>query len=279
MDKPLQTQDTTQAQKNRQPNLTSTDGDDLLTGSSRADSVNGGLGNDILRGRGGADSLLGDLGNDLLMGDQGNDTLDGGDGNDTLLGGAGNDSLLGGLGDDSLLGGQGQDQLFGGLGNDLLDGGQGKDSLYGGQGSDKLLGGNGNDWLVGSEIVPAQSTTGSTSPSTTAVAPEVDTLTGGQGKDTFVLGVAANGATPGGSFYTSAGDQDYALITDFKRPDVIQLAGAASSYSLGAASVGTTTGTGIYLNQGTTGTKELIAVLAGVNAATLTLDSKSFKFV
>ncbi|HEY9641753.1 MAG TPA: calcium-binding protein [Coleofasciculaceae cyanobacterium] len=247
-----------------QQNLLSTDGDDALLGGSKADKVDGGLGNDKIRGQKGNDHLLGNGGDDLLIGDVGNDSLDGG------------------LNDDHLFGGVGQDVLMGGEGNDMLDGGQGKDILYGGLGSDTLLGGNGNDLLVGSQVQAAPvAPVGTTPMPVTLPLPEVDRLTGGRGKDTFVLGVAANGTNPATAFYTASADADYALITDFSKPDRIQLAGAAADYTLGAASVGSTTGStagaGIYLNKA--GQSELVAVLAGVDFNTISLNSSSFVFV
>jgi Ca2+-binding RTX toxin-like protein len=65
--------------------------DKLLTGTSVANTLTGGVGNDVLNGLGG---------NDLLAGGSGNDILNGGDGNDILTGGLGNDNLTGGAGTD-----------------------------------------------------------------------------------------------------------------------------------------------------------------------------------
>ncbi|MBI4783484.1 MAG: hemolysin-type calcium-binding protein [Oscillatoriophycideae cyanobacterium NC_groundwater_1537_Pr4_S-0.65um_50_18] len=233
-----------------------TEGDDLLKGSNKVDKVKGGSGNDKIWGQKGNDNLLGDVGDDVLMGDVGNDSADGGVGNDKLFGG------------------QGKDVLMGGEGNDLLDGGQGKDLLYGGLGNDTLLGGNGNDLLVGAQaqVTPVDPLTPTTLP-----LPEVDQLTGGRGKDTFVLGVAATGTSPAASFYSSSADADYALITDFGQPDRIQLAGAVTDYTLGAVSVGVPAGAGIYLNK-VGQPAELVAVLAGADFNTVSLSSPSFVF-
>lgn len=241
-----------------QQNLLSTDGDDLLVGSGKGDKVNGGLGNDKIQGQKGNDILLGDIGDDFIIGDVGDDSLDGSVGNDQLFGGVG------------------QDILMGGDGNDSLDGGQGKDILYGGLGNDVLLGGNGNDLLVGSQIqaTPVESAGMPATP----LLPEVDQLTGGRGKDTFVLGVAVNGTSPATVFYNSSADADYALITDFSQPDRIQLAGAAADYTLGAVSAGIPAGAGIYLNK-VGQPAELIAILAGRDFNTVSLSSPSFVFV
>ena len=61
--------------------------------------------------------------NDVLTGTSGDDIIDGGTGNDTISGLAGADLLIGGDGNDILNGGDGSDVLIGGPGNDILDGG------------------------------------------------------------------------------------------------------------------------------------------------------------
>jgi Ca2+-binding RTX toxin-like protein len=147
-------------------------GDDILTASSNATQLLGGIGND---------QLTGGAGNDTLYGGSGNDVLDGGIGNDTLVGGAGGDvyiiNALGsviieasGEGTDTvkasisttladnvenlaltgslpingtgnasanrLTGNSASNVLSGGAGNDVLNGGLGKDTLTGGTGQD-----------------------------------------------------------------------------------------------------------------------------------------------
>ena len=81
-----------------------------------------------------------------MIGGAGDDQLDGGDGADTLEGADGNDRLDGGAG---------QDVLMGGAGDDLLSdhdapGAQVRDYLNGAQGDDTLVAG-GDDWLTGGE--------------------------------------------------------------------------------------------------------------------------------
>lgn len=75
------------------------------------------------------DTLIGTTGANILWGESGNDTLDGGTGNDILYGGAGDDTLLGGANNDTLYGDDGDDQLDGGTGNDNLIGGAGNDTI------------------------------------------------------------------------------------------------------------------------------------------------------
>src|SRR4029453_11225383 len=103
--------------------------DDVATGTT---------GNDVIDGGNGNDAILGLTGDDTLNGGNGNDVLDGGGGNDSLTGGNGNDLLYGSVGTDTLVGGNGGDSLDGGAGDDALDGGNGDDSLAGGAGDDEL---------------------------------------------------------------------------------------------------------------------------------------------
>lgn len=122
-----------------------------LNGTSRNDTLTGGIGNDTLNGEGGNDQLYGGAGSDLLLGSHGNDSLFGGEGDDTLLGGQGDDQLYGGTGDDELFGGDGRDTLYGGAGDDTLSGGNGNDVLFGGPGNDLLIGGAGSDTMDGGD--------------------------------------------------------------------------------------------------------------------------------
>jgi Ca2+-binding RTX toxin-like protein len=93
----------------------------------------------------------------------------------------------------------------------------GNDLLIGNLGSDRLNGGNGNDTLDGFSWGYNR---------------EIDTLTGGRGKDTFVLGDATGVSYLGGR--TSNGrDASYARITDWNpADDFIQAHGSSSSYRL-----------------------------------------------
>lgn len=131
--------------------------DDVIFAGDGVDTVLAGAGNDFISGGGGVDSLFGE---------DGNDTIDGGEETDFLEGDAGDDSLIGGAGDDGLGGGEGNDTLDGGTGDDFLDGGNGDDVLSGGTGSDFVSGGAGDDRFE---------------------AAQGDTLTGGDGDDTFTL--------------------------------------------------------------------------------------------
>ncbi|QYK41298.1 MAG: hypothetical protein KF887_18325 [Paracoccaceae bacterium] len=116
------------------PQLTGTNGNDVLTGTAAADTMNGLNGNDAITAL------------------RGNDTVDGGRGNDIIDGGAGADWLYGDRGNDLLWGGAGNDRLFGGDGGDVLDGGEGKDQMTGGIGGDVFVFGAGDRVLDFSRV-------------------------------------------------------------------------------------------------------------------------------
>jgi Ca2+-binding RTX toxin-like protein len=132
-----------------------------------------------------------DVSDDYIFGDAGNDLIYGWDGNDNIDGWTDNDTL------------------YGESGNDTLLGFDGHDSLIGGSGSDSLLGEAGNDTLNGYGFSTY----------------EYDTLSGGTGADTFVLGDSW------GAFYEGSG---YATITDFdwSEGDKFQVYGSSNDYSL-----------------------------------------------
>jgi Ca2+-binding RTX toxin-like protein len=156
-------------------NLKGGSSDDVLTGNSHSNLIDGGAGNDDLAGGlAGADctrdidTLNGGLGDDVLqMGSAPNcgDIVDGGAGRDTAdyeLRAAGVSTTFEGTANDGasesdnvkstievVLGGDGNDTLTGGNVNDELHGGPGNDLLRGGPGNDTLVGGTGNDTLVG----------------------------------------------------------------------------------------------------------------------------------
>lgn len=184
-----------------------TNGADFLEGHNVRDDIFAQGGNDTVYGYGG---------DDWLFGDDGDDNIDGGEGNDRIWGDAAHD--LNATGNDTLNGGSGNDTVFGQSGNDTLLGMSGNDELYGGDGDDRLDG---------------YATTGT----------EYDTLSGGAGADTFVLGGWW------GVSYQGFGE---ATITDFNwgEGDKFEVAGDASNYSLGTSnwSGSSALDTGIYYN-------------------------------
>ncbi len=86
-------------------------GNDVMSGTDRAELLHGAEGNDTIAGDGGIDLLFGGAGNDSLQGDSGNDYLFGGSGTDILAGGAGKDFLKGGNGADLFVLGEGSDRI------------------------------------------------------------------------------------------------------------------------------------------------------------------------
>jgi Ca2+-binding RTX toxin-like protein len=252
--------------------ISADDGDDEVIGDSGDDSLLGGAGNDTLNGGIGQDRLVGQAGNDNLLGGNGTDRLNGGDGDDVLKGGLGNDILFGESGDDTIRGGDGNDVANGGTGNDNLSGYVGSDSLVGSFGNDVLAGGAGNDTLTGVEPSTAGSGVG-------FGAGEVDTLRGGLGSDTFVLGNASRVYYSDGDPLT-IGDSDYALIKDLNASeDVIQLHGSQALYSLDIYTVdsGVFEAALIY-DPGIAERAEIIGILQNVSAD-LNLTNTAFSYV
>lgn len=166
-------------------------GDDSITGTDQADSLQAGQGNDTADMGAGDDRALGKAGNDTLIGGAGNDDLFGGSDNDDLFGGLGNDTLTGGFGSDSLFGSDGTDDLHAGEGEDILDGGEGSDELYGDAGDDTLWGANGSDTLFGgdgNDVLSGAFDGISTAPDGSLDG--FDMLFGGTGDDTILMGAS-----------------------------------------------------------------------------------------
>ena len=171
-------------------------------------------------------AIYGNGGNDYINARTGNDFIDGGTGNDTLIGGDGNDYIAGGDGNDDIYesegyvyGGNGYDTLFvdssqlGSSGTgihievtndgiwDLVAGNQfftidgiERVSLTGTQYADELLGGNADDILNGMQGNDIVNGGGGddTIYSVTGIDGAVRHLTGGAGKDTFMLDVSGD---------------------------------------------------------------------------------------
>ncbi|NEQ44733.1 MAG: DNRLRE domain-containing protein [Leptolyngbya sp. SIOISBB] len=94
-----------------------------------------------------------------------------------------------------------------------IQGEAGNDTLIGGSGNDILFGELGDDTLNGTDADAVGHL-------------EIDTLTGGAGADLFILGDTQT------AYYSTGGDLDYAVITDFTTGiDQLQLHGAATNYS------------------------------------------------
>ncbi|TXN81504.1 peroxidase family protein [Methylobacterium sp. WL8] len=122
-----------------------TAGDDVLSGTSGADTILGLSGDDHIFAADGAD---------VIRGGDGNDFVDAGAGRDVVFGGAGDDDILAGAGDDMLYGDGGADRILAGAGNDLVTAGAGNDAVIGGDGDDLFVAevGDGNDSYWGDEV-------------------------------------------------------------------------------------------------------------------------------
>ncbi|MEM6309257.1 MAG: calcium-binding protein [Pseudomonadota bacterium] len=186
-----------------------------------------------LVGKVGDDTLTGGEGPDVITDDLGADEIDGLGGNDEVTSGEDADTVFGGEGDDKILGGAGEDLLLGEDGDDKLRGNQDSDIILGGEGSDTLLGDDGNDLLLAAEITDEQALkentdgldiTNSTiyNNFTTFEEPDAgaDTVDGGRGDDTIVLGAedTAKGGPGFDDFLVGdwiADGNGPAIVTDF----------------------------------------------------------------
>ena len=149
-------------------------GDDELLGGKGSDTLYGGAGKDKLFGGDDADKLFGDDNDDVLVGGKGADTLNGGAGRDTVdytdvratqgvtvdlstgrgsRGDASGDTfvgienVIGTWTDDTLIGNSEANELHGGTGFNTLIGGGGDDKLDC-AGADTLTGGEGRDSFI-----------------------------------------------------------------------------------------------------------------------------------
>ncbi|GAA6189480.1 calcium-binding protein [Litorivita sp. NS0012-18] len=140
--------------------ITPSEGDDVLVGTDGDDEINGKGGDDILLGAAGNDTLYGREGDDWVLGEAGDDSLRGGDGDDILVDLVGADTLNAGAGNDWV--------VASGMPSNLLETDEDWDFSEGDYDGDEIYLGRGND---GAEVGFD------------------DTVTGGEGADTFsVLG-------------------------------------------------------------------------------------------
>lgn len=122
---------------------------DTIDGTDGTDTLSGGDGEDTISGAESSDTIEGGAGDDLIQGGAGDDRLLGQEDDDVLIGGTGDDQIVSGTGDDFAQGRGGDDRLTGSLGSDFLEGNDGDDTILAGFGSDSLLGGAGSDLLDG----------------------------------------------------------------------------------------------------------------------------------
>ncbi len=255
--------------KQQKPNVTDinyfgTSGDDLLMGTGASETFYGNKSNDTLLGAGGNDNLYGEAGKDLIRGGRGRDFVRGGQGADTLYGGRGSDVILGLKGADIIYGGRGADMLSGGHGNDTIYGDRGNDFISGGKGSDRLFGGAGNDNLCGCEgddfLRGGRGNdvlNGEKGNDILVGGFGDDTLTGGAGKDRFRF--APSTSTDTITDFT-IGEDAIELVKGLKLSD-LQI-----TQGVGATVIN-------FQPASLFASDKPLAVLTGVNAATLTPNS------
>jgi len=234
----------------------------------------GGSGSETLIG---IENLIGSAYNDVLTGSTGDNRLDGGSGSDTasyaaaasavtvnlsvttaqntgsmgsdtlvsienLTGSAYDDSITGDAQANTLSGGAGNDTIEGGAGNDIIDGAGGNDTLGGGDGDDLLTGYSGNDAFVGGNGIDTVSYATTSGGITLNLAlTGAQTVGGGMGTDTVASVENIVGSSYGDSFtgtsganaITGSGGQD--MLTGNGGDDrFLYLATADSSAGAGA---------------------------------------------
>ena len=177
--------------------ITTSNGNDTITGGVGYDKINTGDGNNTVYGGGGWDTITGGTGDDVLYGGDGIDSIAGGDGNDTINGGAAADTLSGGKGDDVFIYEAAGDFT---PGFESVDGGTGYDTLLVSAGANisvpddnklttveavTLLGSVSVD--LGSQT-EAYTVTGSSGNDTITTGNKDDSITGGGGNDSISAG-------------------------------------------------------------------------------------------
>ena len=126
------------------------------------------------------------------------------------------------------------DLLIGDNSNDTLSGGNGNDLLIGGKGNDLLNGGQGSDVLIGVDVDVIENTPGLMPDITNSDGGrgEIDTLTGGEGTDLFILGDQYRLYYDDGNVRNS-GRGDYARLEDFDpNEDTIYLHGSPNDFTI-----------------------------------------------
>lgn len=193
--------------------------------------------NDVLTGTSAANTISGGLGNDRILGLAGNDTLNGNDGSDTFDGGTGNDKINGGTGVDIALYGGTTAVVFDLSGTtDRVTQGSAVDTLTsveggaGGSGADTFRGDAANNYFRGGD--------------------GRDTFTGAGGRDTYYYTSAQNSpATTGRDVITDfVHGQDKINLARID-PDSAH-AGDQAFRWLGHAALGTTPGDLAWFSSG-----------------------------
>lgn len=165
-------------------------GNDTLVGTDDVNNIQGRAGDDEIIGNGGADILAGGSGFDIISWGDDAVTARGEGDADTLMGGAGNDDVSAGTGNDSVDAGGGDDTLRGQGNDDTLNGEAGADEIFGGAGADLVSGGTGADNLLGQGN--GDTLLGDAGDDTLSGAAGADSLMGGADDDRLLGGTAAD---------------------------------------------------------------------------------------
>ena len=142
------------------PFFHSLEGDDVLYGSDKDDTLVGCQGEDLLDGGDGDDILISNTQNDIIFGGKGNDRIYAGEDDDIIFGGDGDDVIHpdgvdmsgrfkeGDRGNDIIVGGKGNDIIVSYVGDDtfVFNLGDGNDIIIEKQGTDTLYFGKGISW-------------------------------------------------------------------------------------------------------------------------------------
>jgi Ca2+-binding RTX toxin-like protein len=198
---------------------------------------------------------------------------------------------------DFIFGGDGNDTLSGGSsGYDYLDGDRGNDILRASAGGSTLTGTNNDDRGFDTITPPPPGGFFSNTVHTYDLASDQDTLYGGAGADTFVLGDAVtntrsiNFNSPGGIYYAHStydgsknSDTDFASIINFDptKGDAIQLRnleGYNAKYTVSSIGGGISFLSLGYTDRNGKAQSDYLATIGG-NFVTLDLKSSAFKYV
>ncbi|NCW16987.1 MAG: calcium-binding protein, partial [Rhodobacteraceae bacterium] len=165
---------------------------------------NAGVAENAINGNENGNSLRGTLGADVINGFGGDDRIQSGSGDDTISAGAGDDTTLASHGNDVVDLGAGNDQhnplqhdnRFDHKGNDTIEGGVGNDLIREFWGDDVLDGGSGDDTVSAVDFYATANGNDNNGDIVNGgegddilIADALDTLTGGDGNDTFQIGV------------------------------------------------------------------------------------------
>ncbi len=179
-----------------------------------ADSFLGSLDNDILAGTSLADSIMALAGDDFIGASDGNDTVFAGDGNDTIFTGDGNNLVDAGEGYNMIFGGADNDSISAGNGGNRIDAGAGDNHITTGQGSDTITAADGNDRITSSagvDLINAgngnNTVVSGDGDDTISTGTGNDLLVGGNGGDTYLV------ASDGSGSDTIRDNGDAAVIT------------------------------------------------------------------